>query len=130
MKNLRILVVEDAPVIMRFNQVVIEDLGYIADYANNAEEALMLCQKKQYDLILTDIGLPKMDGMTMAAKIRKHEKRYSCKESKIYAVTAYDLANIRKGCMASGINEVFSKPIRPHFLKQIIMDCEKALILH
>lgn len=128
MKDLKILVVEDVAVIMKFNQVLIEQMGYHADYATTAEQALLLCRNKQYDLILTDLGLPKMDGMTMAAKIRKYERRYSYKESKIYALTAFDLKNVRQECRCSGINEVFNKPIKPDFLRSIVQECAKSLL--
>jgi two-component system, OmpR family, aerobic respiration control sensor histidine kinase ArcB len=128
MNTMKILLVEDVAMIMKISKRLVENLGYQADCAMSGEEAIELFKKKDYDLVITDIGLPKMDGIQLIAKMRKHERRFRYKESRIFAVTAYDMKDVRSPCLSSGVNGVFKKPLQLPLLMQIIQDCELHLL--
>ena len=123
MEKMRILIVEDVSIIMAVNKRLIQKLGFEADCASTAEEALKLFDKKSYHLVITDLGLPKMQGEELIAKIRKYESRFRPFESRIYALTAYDIHDVKKGCIAAGANNVFNKPLTIDLISKIIREC-------
>ena len=122
MDNIKILFVEDEEMIMRISKKIFQNLGYQPDCACNANDAYKLVQANEYQLIILDIGLPDIDGIQLAHKIRKYEKRYRLSESKIYAVSAYDLKNIQRACISVGMNDVYNKPLKPELLANLIQD--------
>ncbi|MBF0450537.1 MAG: response regulator [Candidatus Magnetomorum sp.] len=109
----RILLTEDNPI---NQQVIVEVLSgdsYEVDTANNGKEALEALEKKTYDLILMDIQMPVMDGLTAAKNIRKQEKY---KLLPIIAVTAHAMKGYRELCINAGMNDYITKPVDKNLL--------------
>jgi len=108
-----ILLVEDN----EFNQQVVlgflEDTNVQVDVANNGLIALEKLASKQYDLILMDIQMPEMDGLTATKEIRKQAQ---FKEMPIIAMTAHAMPEELNKCLEVGMNEYFTKPIDPNAL--------------
>jgi signal transduction histidine kinase/DNA-binding response OmpR family regulator len=67
----RILVVEDEPLILMAIADMLTELGHLVQEASSAEEALGLLQKETFDILLTDIGLPGMSGSDLAIQVRE-----------------------------------------------------------
>jgi len=105
---LRILLAEDNDV----NQMVIlkmlAKLGYQAELAINGLAVLEALEHKAYDLILMDIQMPEMDGLEASKKIRARFP--DC--PKIIALTAYALEGDMEKCLAAGMDDYISKPVR------------------
>ncbi|NYH21036.1 amino acid permease [Paraburkholderia bryophila] len=106
----RILVVEDNPTNQAVALAALRRLGLAAQVAADGEEALRLYEQGQFDLILMDCHMPKMDGLQASAAIRTLERARGARAVPIVAVTA-DLtsANVVQ-CKAVGMNEVMAKP--------------------
>jgi PAS domain S-box-containing protein len=105
-----ILLTEDNPI---NQQVIIEVLSggnqnLEIDTANNGKEALAAMEKKDYDLILMDIQMPVMDGLTAAKQIRKNDHYQSIP---IIAVTAHAMKGYRELCLNAGMNDYLTKPV-------------------
>lgn len=128
MDKLKILYVEDEKLIMKITKMMFAKIGLQVDCVENAKDAISLFQKNTYDLVLLDIGLPDMDGIQLAEKLRKYEQRFCITNSKIIAVTAYDLDNIRRSCLISGINDVINKPLNIDLLKLLLSKTESIAI--
>lgn len=111
-----ILLVEDDPIIQKVHRVMLERMGYRVDIAANGSQALALA-KTQYDLILMDIGLPDIDGLTVTAAIRQQFAAH--KITPIIALTAYGHA-VTEESLAAGIDEVAVKPIKLEELASLI----------
>jgi len=106
----KILLTEDNPI---NQQVIIEVLSggnqcYDIDTANNGKEALAALEKNTYDLILMDIQMPIMDGLTAAKKIRNNDRN---KSIPIIAVTAHAMKGYRELCLHAGMNDYITKPV-------------------
>ncbi len=118
--RLRLLIVEDNKV----NQVValgiLENLGYQADVAADGRDALGALGRKDYDLILMDCQMPEMDGYEAARLIRQRDTAGRNHDIPIIAVTAHALAGDRELCLAAGMNDYISKPLRTDLLDQTI----------
>jgi CheY-like chemotaxis protein len=107
---LRILIVEDDYISRRVLIILLERLGYDVDAVENGLECLECAGKNHYDLILTDIDMPRMDGLECANCLRQ-----SGIDSQIIAVTA-NCEHSRKHCLKAGINGYIVKPLSPHEL--------------
>ena len=71
----KILVVEDEEYIRDLYVQILQKEGYLVDSASDGEEAFMKMSKKEYDLILLDIILPKIDGLQVLEKLKKESKK-------------------------------------------------------
>jgi CheY-like chemotaxis protein len=79
------------------------------ELANNGQEALTLARQKQFDLILMDLQMPKMDGFDAQKAIRKDSAN---KETPVVALAADALAETKDRVMAAGFQEYLTKPFK------------------
>ncbi|MFM7888989.1 MAG: PAS domain S-box protein, partial [Pseudanabaena sp.] len=114
---LKILLVEDNPCNQLIATTVLEKLGYQIDLARNGLEALQVIQIHHYDLILMDIQMSKMDGLTAAKLIRQ-----SCGNSQlqIVAMTAHVMPEDQQAYLDAGMDGYISKPIDIQEIIQLI----------
>ncbi len=112
-----LLLVEDNEI----NQLIAEELlstvGYSVDIANNGQEALEMLEKQYYDLVLMDIQMPVMDGLTASQKIRQQEKFSNLP---VIAMSAHAMSGDKEISLAHGMNDHITKPINPQVLYKSI----------
>ena len=108
--GMSVLLVEDEPI----NQIVAQELlsqtGLIIDTADNGLQAVEKAKAKPYDLILMDMQMPKMDGVSATRLIRQIPGRQTVP---IIAMTANAFSEDRARCMDAGMNDFLSKPVVP-----------------
>ena len=75
---MRILVIEDDPNLNNQIKQSLEDSGYSVDTALDGEEGHFLGDTEPYDAVVLDLGLPKVDGITVLEKWRKEKKKFPC----------------------------------------------------
>jgi CheY-like chemotaxis protein len=109
----RILVVDDNPRNLKLAFDVLEDAGYAVVEAVNAEEAQSMIDRNLPDLILMDIALPGMDGLTLTRKIKANERT---KHIRIIALTAFAMKGDDQKALAAGCDGYITKPIDIHHL--------------
>ena len=116
---LQILLVEDNPVNQELARRLLERRGYRVTLANNGAEAVDQFEKQRFDLILMDMQMPVMGGIEATEAIRSREMRRSWVVSEefrsvcIIAMTANAMDGDRDRCLAAGMNDYVSKPIKP-----------------
>ncbi|MDR0561074.1 MAG: response regulator [Spirochaetaceae bacterium] len=105
-RGARVLLVEDNEI----NQLMASELlamgGFKVDVAGNGLEAVEMAEKNRYDIILMDIQMPEMDGLTATRIIRR-----SAKTVPIIALTAHALSADREKSLEAGMNDHITKPI-------------------
>lgn len=89
------------------------------DTAVSGKEALDMFGTSNYDIILMDIQLPVMDGITVSKKIRELESSTS-KHTPIIAITANAMIGDKEKCLSAGIDDYLSKPFQPKSLHDMI----------
>ncbi|MGM0667774.1 MAG: response regulator, partial [Bacteroidota bacterium] len=89
------------------------------DTALDGKEALDMFGKSNYDVILMDIRLPVMDGITVSRKIRDIEASTS-KHTPIIAITANAMIGDKENCLSAGMDDYLSKPFQPQRLLDLI----------
>ncbi|MCF8483136.1 MAG: response regulator [Rhodospirillum sp.] len=114
----RLLVAEDNAINREVLKGFLEPHGVRVDIAKNGVEAWTMADQKIYDLILMDMRMPEMDGVTATQRIRAG--RGLAREVPIVAVTANAYAEDRARCLAAGMNAFLSKPLRRDALFQVM----------
>ncbi|WP_246637402.1 hybrid sensor histidine kinase/response regulator [Burkholderia catarinensis] len=102
----RVLVVDDHPVNRKLQQNQLVTLGYDADSAEDGAAALRRCADTRYDLVMTDLNMPGMDGYTLARVLRAQYP-----ELPVVAITAHASAAEHARCAEAGIVAVLVKPV-------------------
>ncbi len=110
MGSKKVLIAEDSSVIQNLTRKILQIQNYQIFSAKNGEQVLDMLEKENYDIILMDINMPKMDGMECAQKIRALSDR---KKSKIpiVAITGNAKNYSMEEFNAAGINEYLQKPL-------------------
>lgn len=109
-KGSTILVVEDNELNQEVAMGLLEDGGFDVHIANNGKEAVEMVAKNTYDIVLMDMQMPVMDGVTATIEIRKDAKN---KDLPIVAMTANAMQQDREKCVAAGMVDHVAKPIDP-----------------
>jgi CheY-like chemotaxis protein/two-component sensor histidine kinase len=107
--DLRILVVEDNIVNSFYLQSVLQAQGAGVECATDGQQAVDLCREKSFDLILMDLQMPIMDGITASSNIRNELKN----QTPILAQSANTVQKDIEACYAAGVNDYISKPFSP-----------------
>ena len=111
----KILVVEDHADSREMMCLVLQSYGYDVKEAADGQEATEVVKYWCPDLILMDVNMPKMDGLTAAAVIRETE---GCHSTPIIAVTAFpDFAEQAK---AAGFSNILKKPVEFSQLRSVV----------
>ncbi len=107
----RILLVEDNVINQELALMIVEDMGFSADLAQNGQEALKAVSSHEYDLILMDVQMPVMDGLEATRHIRSRPGPN--RGIPILAMTAGAMKGDREKCLAAGMNDYITKPVQP-----------------
>ncbi|MEI7643658.1 MAG: response regulator [Chloroflexales bacterium] len=107
---LRILLAEDNVVNQKVATKMLAKLGYRADVAANGFEVLNAMARQPYDVVLMDVQMPELDGLEAARRIRSEVP--PSRQPRIIAMTANAMQSDRARCMAAGMDDYISKPVR------------------
>lgn len=115
----RLLLVEDNYINQQVAQEMLQGVGLSVDLADDGIMALEVLEKnpKYYDVVLTDIQMPEMDGYTFCEQLRK-DARFS--EIPVIAMTADAVVGVKEQCLKSGMNDYVTKPVNYSELVQTL----------
>lgn len=116
----RILLAEDSPTNAKVVKSVLERRGVEIDHVNNGEAAIKAVQAKSYDLVLMDVSMPIMDGLTAMRTIRGMVPPIC--DIPIIALTARAIHGDREMCCDAGADDYVSKPYRKEDLITLVAD--------
>jgi PAS domain S-box-containing protein len=114
----RVLLVEDNELNQEVALELLREAGLVVDLAENGQTALDRLAADKYDLVLMDMQMPVMDGVTATIEIRKQP---SLKELPVVAMTANAMQGDRNRCLAAGMNDHIAKPIEPEDLWKALL---------
>ena len=119
----RVLLVEDNPVNQEVALAVLQDLGVQAVSAWSGEEALEKLTTDQFDVVLMDCQMPKLDGYATTTRFREWEAEQQRTRTPIVALTANALSGDAEKCYAAGMDRYLSKPFTGDQLYQVLESC-------
>jgi two-component system CheB/CheR fusion protein len=115
----RILVVDDVADVTEMIALFLKHAGFDVRTANSAMTALQITSQDQFDLIISDIGMPDMNGYDLAESLRKSDAYHAIP---MIAVTGYTEYDDRGRSLEAGFNAHLTKPINPSRLLSLIGD--------
>lgn len=122
-QQLRILLAEDNDTNRKLALLNLQRLGYSADVVENGRLAVDAIRETQYDVLLTDIQMPELDGLNATREIRRLERMGLVKQRaplRIIAMTANAMIGDREKYLAAGMDDYVSKPLRLSALKKAL----------
>ena len=114
----RVLLVDDEPINQKVAEAILQKFGLQTEVANNGWEAVQMVQTKEYSLVLMDIQMPEMSGFEATEIIRRREQQEGRKRVVIIAMTANAMEATRQRCLAIGMDDFITKPIKPDVLAE------------
>lgn len=115
-----LLLVEDNMVALKVLETLVFKAGYRFTSANDGEPGLELAKTINFDLIITDIGLPGISGNQLTTLIREWEKEYNKAPVPIIGLTGHTEQSLRSQYISSGMNDIYIKPINLAKLQAMI----------
>ncbi|MEC9282946.1 MAG: response regulator [Bdellovibrionota bacterium] len=116
-KKAKVLIVDDSQVVLSFHKAMLEQNGYETECAINGFEALERFSTEKFDLIITDVNMPKMDGYQFTEEVRKQDA-----EIPIIMVTTESQPHDREKGLDAGVDLFLVKPLKLDILKESLED--------
>ena len=118
-KSMHILVAEDNLVNQKLAVALLQKRGHKVVLAENGLRALAILESTPFDLVLMDVQMPEMDGLEATRALRLREDPQSRRQP-VVAMTALAMKGDRERCLAAGMDDYLSKPIRPQELDEML----------
>ena len=119
-RSLRVLIAEDNLLNRRLISMMVERLGHTYVFAYNGREAVERVQAERFDLVLMDLHMPEMDGLTATRIIRAAETETGRDRLPIIAVTAETAIYNRERCLEAGMDDYLVKPLNPVLFHDVL----------
>ena len=120
MNDYSVLVVDDEEHTRLGYAEVLRIDGYDVDVAQNGAEGLKKAERKEYQVIVTDLRMPEMDGMTFIEKLRNFDP-----EARVIVITAFGTFKTYKKTKEMGVVSFLNKPVRARDLKEAVAEILK-----
>jgi signal transduction histidine kinase/ActR/RegA family two-component response regulator len=123
-RTLRILAAEDNPVNQRVIKALLEKRGHSVALADTGAAALRLADREKFDIVLMDVQMPEMDGITAISLLRERDTRRSM-HTPVVVLTAHAMTGDRERFLAAGADGYVTKPIQ---LEQLEAEMDAVLV--
>ncbi len=118
-RPLQVLLADDNPVNQMTATTMLEKLGHTVMVANNGRQAIDKINEQRFDIVFMDVQMPEMDGVAATGEIRRGEQATG-RHMPIVAMTAHAMKGDKEMCLAAGMDDYISKPIRRKDLADVI----------
>ncbi|WP_437206439.1 response regulator [Planctomicrobium sp. SH664] len=119
-RPLRILLAEDSLANQKLAVGLLSRWGHQTTVANNGREALEAVQREPFDIVLMDVQMPEIDGLSATQQIRQLQSTGKLRPLPIVAMTAHAMKGDRERCLEAGMDDYVSKPVRPLDLASVL----------
>ena len=122
---LRVMVCDDNVINQKVAQRILAQMGYKAAVTSNGKEAVAALEQQRFDLVFMDLQMPEMNGLEATQAIRERQQQTSQFPNLtppviVIAMTASAMVGDRDKCLASGMDDYVSKPVRPEDVRAAI----------
>jgi CheY-like chemotaxis protein/nitrogen-specific signal transduction histidine kinase len=127
LRQVRVLLAEDHPTNRRVIELILGAAGVDLTCVENGAEALVAWRGGGFDLVLMDMQMPVMDGLTATRAIRDEERRHGLPRTPIHALTANAMAEHAKASAAAGVDGHLTKPISAEALLRAVAEAASGV---
>lgn len=113
----KVLVVDDSPTMRNMLKAAMQEQGFDVEMAEDGLDAIKVSAEKKWDLVITDINMPNMDGIELIRELRKTEQ---CKFTPILVITTEGGDNAKKAGKDAGASGWMTKPFSPDTLAKAV----------
>jgi CheY-like chemotaxis protein/anti-sigma regulatory factor (Ser/Thr protein kinase) len=117
----RVLLAEDHPTNQKVVQLILESVGVTPVIVENGAQALERLKAEPFDVVLMDMQMPELDGLSATAQLRAHERLIGARPTPVIMLTANALDEHVRASLEAGADAHLSKPIRAMALIEAIM---------
>jgi CheY-like chemotaxis protein/anti-sigma regulatory factor (Ser/Thr protein kinase) len=121
-RPLRVLLAEDHPANRQVVSMILATLGVDLTAVDNGEAALNAAKAGRFDVILMDVQMPEMDGLTATRLLRAHEAVTGLARTPVISLTANAMPEHIEASLAAGADRHLAKPIRPDVLIEAVVE--------
>lgn len=121
----QILVIEDNHVARTIAETLLRNAKCSVTTASDGESGLEMAKNRQFDLIISDVGLPGISGLEVARQLRDDEKKCGKPAVPLIGLTAHVGGSTHNDCINSGMNEVIIKPMNAETIETL---CSKFFL--
>jgi CheY-like chemotaxis protein len=118
----RVLVAEDHPTNQKVVELILESVGVVPTIVENGQLALDLLQTERFDVVLMDMQMPELDGLSATAMLRAWERETGAPRTPVIMLTANALDEHMRSSQDAGADLHLSKPIHAQALIESIMN--------
>jgi PAS domain S-box-containing protein len=118
-RGFKVLLAEDNPVNALLTRELLRRRGHTVREVTTGDAAVKAMNEERFDLVLTDIHMPGMDGIEAARAIRTDELAYGRPRTPIIALTADAMETGKRACKDAGMDGFLTKPVDPALLDQM-----------
>ncbi len=115
----RVLLADDNEMNLKIAMAILEQMGCKITVANTGVDALKAYQSGEYDIVLMDVQMPEMDGLTATKKMREIEM-LDGKHTPVVAITAHAFDEYKQQCLEAGMDDFISKPFKKKTFEDLI----------
>ncbi|MGY3570761.1 two-component sensor histidine kinase BarA [Vibrio paucivorans] len=115
---LKVMAVDDNPANLKLITALLQERVDTVVACTNGHDAVEKAMQQKFDIVLMDIQMPKMDGVTACGKIKQTDLN---KHTPVIAVTAHAMTGERDRLLAAGMDDYLTKPIEEHVLQQVLV---------
>ncbi|MDB6023805.1 MAG: multi-sensor hybrid histidine kinase, partial [Verrucomicrobiales bacterium] len=124
---LRILLADDNPINQKVGMTMLRKFGYQPACVENGAEILEILTQQSFDVIFTDVQMPRMDGYEATRQIRAFEKENASSSIIIIAMTANALKGDEEKCISAGMDDYIAKPVQMETLQTTLSKWGRSL---
>jgi DNA-binding NtrC family response regulator len=121
-RELNILLVDDEPIVLKRLKPALEKNGYYVETFDDGGGALRRLEEKNFDIVVTDLRMPGLDGMQLLEQVLARVKKV-----KIILITGYATIEIAREALVKGAFDFIAKPFKPNDLREVIARAAREL---
>lgn len=119
-RRLRVLLAEDNDINRMVESELVRRLGHEVTVVSNGREALSALSREDFDLVLMNVSMPVLDGITATREIRRGDVPRCSPRVPVVAVTGHAMAGDREKFLQAGMDDYLAKPFREHQLHDLL----------
>ena len=119
-KPLKVLLAEDNEINIATVSMMLRQAGHVVEVVTGGEEAVEKALSGKFDIVLMDVQMPVMDGLTATRIIRESERRLKIRRVPIVALTAHAMRSDETQCLSAGMDAFLSKPLHARQLHAML----------